>query len=337
MVNFGSRSPKQPKCLQNKGKPRKTTPRSNKRCFLNGVFQSGAFRGWSESAPAESTKMLENTVVFRRSSSLWRGFALSQAKVRNLKNTVWKTPFGTLTPQLASSQGLASNWTKLTIKQEKKRQKDKSLHFHAATPPEQTTKKQFACRKYSFHQGSRIKSQRTETQESGLLNGGFGRRWFCRLPKTVDFDENGEKDEFSFYTQKFYTQKRFLVLRTLKKTKMTKMAVVPPAKPWFTESGVLTTPKISGTKKRGFSEGGFCNIVGLTWLWHSECQMYCWDQCPWILCVSWVWHWILQKPPLLKPLFRGSWKKSVAASAVFSGVPKEDSGQLREYCRPWRP
>ena len=37
-----------------------------------------------------------NTAVFRHSLSLWKGLPLSQAEVRNLKNTVWKTPFGTL-------------------------------------------------------------------------------------------------------------------------------------------------------------------------------------------------------------------------------------------------
>ena len=71
-------------------------PRSNKRCFLNGVFQSGVFRGWSGSERVEATKIPEKTGVFRHSSSLWRGLSLSQAKVRSLKNTVWKTPFGTL-------------------------------------------------------------------------------------------------------------------------------------------------------------------------------------------------------------------------------------------------
>ena len=34
--------------------------------------------------------------VFRHSLSLWRGLPLSRAEVRNLKNTVWKAPFGTL-------------------------------------------------------------------------------------------------------------------------------------------------------------------------------------------------------------------------------------------------
>ena len=63
-------------------------PRSNKRCFLNGVFQSGVFRGASRSARAEGTKMLENAGIFRLALSLWRGLPLSQAKVRNLKNTV---------------------------------------------------------------------------------------------------------------------------------------------------------------------------------------------------------------------------------------------------------
>ena len=73
-------------------------PSGNKRCFLNGVFQSGVFRGWSGSARAERTKMLKNTAVFRHSLSPSRVsfFSLSQAEVRNLKNTVWKTPFGTL-------------------------------------------------------------------------------------------------------------------------------------------------------------------------------------------------------------------------------------------------
>ena len=40
-------------------------PRSNKRCFLNGVFQSGLFKRWSASARAEGTKMLEKTGVFQ--------------------------------------------------------------------------------------------------------------------------------------------------------------------------------------------------------------------------------------------------------------------------------
>ena len=40
--------------------------------------------------------MFENTGVFRQSLSLERGLPLSQAEVKNLKNTVWKTPFGTL-------------------------------------------------------------------------------------------------------------------------------------------------------------------------------------------------------------------------------------------------
>ena len=49
-----------------------------------------------------------------------------------------------------------------------------------------------------------------------LGNGGFGKRWFCLLPKTRDFDENGENDEFAFYTQK----QGVLVLRSPKMTKM---------------------------------------------------------------------------------------------------------------------
>ena len=48
----------------------KIRPGTNKRCFLNGVFQSGVFRGWSRSAWEEGTKMLESTGVFRHSLSL---------------------------------------------------------------------------------------------------------------------------------------------------------------------------------------------------------------------------------------------------------------------------
>ena len=46
-------------------------PRSNKRCFLNGVFQSGVFSGRSGSTRAEGTKMPENTGVSRHYLSLW--------------------------------------------------------------------------------------------------------------------------------------------------------------------------------------------------------------------------------------------------------------------------
>ena len=49
---------------------RKACPRGSKRCFLNGVFQSGVFRGWSGSARVEGTKMLENNGVFKQSLSL---------------------------------------------------------------------------------------------------------------------------------------------------------------------------------------------------------------------------------------------------------------------------
>ena len=45
-------------------------------------------------------------------------------------------------------------------------------------------------------------------------------------------------------------------------------------------------PLLSGTKKRGFLEGGFCKSVHLSWLWHSECQMYCWGQYPWVFFIS---------------------------------------------------
>ena len=75
----------------------------SKRCFLNCVFQNGVFRGWSGSVGAKGTKMLAKTGVFRHSSSLWRGLPLSQAEVRNLKNTVWKSPLRN--PQVIFGKG----------------------------------------------------------------------------------------------------------------------------------------------------------------------------------------------------------------------------------------
>ena len=85
-----------PKPLDLKPRRLKIRLRSDKRCFLNGVCQNVVFRGWSGSARAECAQMLENTGVFRHSLSLCIGFPLLQAGVRNLKNTVWKTPFGNL-------------------------------------------------------------------------------------------------------------------------------------------------------------------------------------------------------------------------------------------------
>ena len=46
--------------------------------------------------------MLEKTSVFRHSLSLQSRLLLPQAEVRNLKNTVWKTPFGTLRTTLST-------------------------------------------------------------------------------------------------------------------------------------------------------------------------------------------------------------------------------------------
>ena len=46
------------------------------------------------------------------------------------------------------------------------------------------------------------------------------------------------------------------------------------------------TTCIGNTKKRVFLEGGFDKSVHLSWLWRSECHMYCWAQCPWVVFVS---------------------------------------------------
>ena len=66
---------------------------SNKRCFLNGVFQSGVLRGWPGSARAEHTKMPENTGVFRH-LCLWEEFTSvasqgEESEKHRLENTVW--------------------------------------------------------------------------------------------------------------------------------------------------------------------------------------------------------------------------------------------------------
>ena len=65
--------------------------------FSNRCFSEWCvLQGWSGSTRAEDAKMLENKGVFRHLCPSEGGLPLSQAEVRNLKNTVWKTPFGTL-------------------------------------------------------------------------------------------------------------------------------------------------------------------------------------------------------------------------------------------------
>ena len=84
--------------------PQWAKPRSSTRCFPS------VFRGWSGSATAEGTKMLEKTGVFRHFSSRWRDLPLSQAEVRNLKNTVWNTPFGTPWPKPEQGYKKTERW-----------------------------------------------------------------------------------------------------------------------------------------------------------------------------------------------------------------------------------
>ena len=73
-------------------------PRSNKQCFLNGVFQSGVFQGLARICAgrrhqnAGKKKKLFSGILCPPE----KGLPLSLADVRNLKNTIWKTPFGTL-------------------------------------------------------------------------------------------------------------------------------------------------------------------------------------------------------------------------------------------------
>ena len=81
-------------CSFLKWKPRK--PRSNKRCFLNGVFQSGVFRGWGDWQWQKASKCLKTLVFLGILCPSERVYLCRKPrpKMRNLKNTVWKTPFG---------------------------------------------------------------------------------------------------------------------------------------------------------------------------------------------------------------------------------------------------
>ena len=60
---------------------------------LSGGTAGGVCRGGGVGVVRE--KENHYTGVFRHILSLCRGFPLSHDEVRNLKNTVWKTPFGT--------------------------------------------------------------------------------------------------------------------------------------------------------------------------------------------------------------------------------------------------
>ena len=71
----------------------------------------------------------------------------------------------------------------------------------------------------------------------GCENGVFGKRCFCPLPKTGDFDEKWRKLQFTFYPQK----QGVALVRARKATKMTKMAGVPQTKPGFAKNRVFAT------------------------------------------------------------------------------------------------
>ena len=63
-------------------------------------------------------------------------------------------------------------------------------------------------------------------------NGGFGKRWFCPLPKTRDFDKTAKMPSLhSTHQNKVFGP------QNLETTKKTKVAGVTQA-----ESGVFTTP-----------------------------------------------------------------------------------------------
>ena len=55
-----------------------------------------------------------------------------------------------------------------------------------------------------------------------------------------------------------------------------------------------------------FFEGGFCKNARLSWLWRSECQMYCWAHYPWVLFVALAVTLDSTETPFAQTLFFGS-------------------------------
>ena len=66
-------------------------PRRNKRCFLNGAFQSGVFRRVVRIRKGRRHQNARKTGVFKHFSSLWRGYLCRMSRWE-----ISKTPFGTL-------------------------------------------------------------------------------------------------------------------------------------------------------------------------------------------------------------------------------------------------
>ena len=70
-----------------------TLPDGNKRCFLNGGFQSGVFRGWRGCARAQGTNMPENTGALGHGVTLKRFTSVAsrgeESEKHRLENTVW--------------------------------------------------------------------------------------------------------------------------------------------------------------------------------------------------------------------------------------------------------
>ena len=64
-------------------------------------------------------------------------------------------------------------------------------------------------------------------------------------------------------------------------------------RPWGPKSVRNSLETVSGVSKqsilrlrKGVFRRGFLQNVLLSWLWRSKCQMYCWDQYPWVFLVS---------------------------------------------------
>ena len=75
---------------------------SDKRRFLKGVFRVVCSEGGQDLQGQKTPKCLKTLVFSGILVSLGKSLPLLQVEERNLKNTIWKTPFGTLRIPLMS-------------------------------------------------------------------------------------------------------------------------------------------------------------------------------------------------------------------------------------------
>ena len=101
----------------------------------------------------------------------------------------------------------------------------------------------------------------------------------------------------------------------------------------------------SGTKKRGFLEGGFCKMYVSLGCGARSAKSTAGANIPGYSLFPWPWHWTRQKPPLLKPPFLGSrWRSLPLGTVMLVGSAAHRccwNGRLiweeRRIQPPWKP